>query len=323
MDTDYLTKDGARRFAIRPAYWHSWRRALCLACLCLAFAGAGGLSAQTTAVELETLLAQAEVTHGQAARFALDAAGLAAFAGPEQAFQYAAGRGWMPRGSASASPIRLDSVSLLLMRAFDLPGGIMYRITGSAHFAYRELEHRGFIHERNNPNEVVSGDTLLYLVSRILAHTGESYAVEAEMLQAYVAAAIGIQLEMYADVHVAVVEGGIMITLSDVQFLADSAEIPSAERDKIAEIAGILRDIPGSLLVAGHTAMAGTPEGRLAMSTERAQAVAELLVQLGARDAGQITTVGYGGEVPVASNATAQGMAANRRVEIIVLEGQP
>ncbi|MCL2193083.1 MAG: OmpA family protein, partial [Treponema sp.] len=60
-------------------------------------------------------------------------------------------------------------------------------------------------------------------------------------------------------------------------------------------------------------------EGQLIVSTERAQAVADHLVYLGVREAHEISIAGYGADRPVADNDTQEGMAANRRVEIIIL----
>jgi len=123
------------------------------------------------------------------------------------------------------------------------------------------------------------------------------------------------------DVFVDITEVGVTIRVSDIQFLADSAEIPDSERVKLDEIAEILRAIPGRpIRITGHTALAGTPEGRLLVSAERAQAVADHMIALGVRAPGEIETAGYGSERPIASNATAEGMALNRRVEITILE---
>ena len=87
------------------------------------------------------------------------------------------------------------------------------------------------------------------------------------------------------------------------------------------EIAGVLETLPRiKLLVAGHTALAGSEEGRLNVSRNRAQTVADYLVQLGVRGRDEIEVRGYGAEQPIADNATPEGMARNRRVEIILLE---
>ena len=112
-----------------------------------------------------------------------------------------------------------------------------------------------------------------------------------------------------------------MIMLSNIQFLGDSAELLESEKVKLREIAEILKTIPDQkVMVAGHTALSGTEAGRNAVSLGRAQAVANYLISLGARGPDDIIAVGYGSERPIADNSTPEGMAANRRVEITILE---
>jgi outer membrane protein OmpA-like peptidoglycan-associated protein len=124
-----------------------------------------------------------------------------------------------------------------------------------------------------------------------------------------------------ANVTATVTNQGVMISLSDIQFQANSAELSESEKPKLQEIAGILKGIPGARIhVAGHTALAGTAEGRFATSRQRAQAVATYLVSLHAVNINNVTVTGYGADRPIADNATAAGMAANRRVEITILE---
>jgi len=138
--------------------------------LCLALAGPAFAVAQGAAMEIEALLASDAVTYAQAARFVLEAADAAAIADPREAFQFAAERGWLPGRAQPDDPARLDSLSLLFMRSFGMRGGIMFSLTGSARFAYREMEHMGFLQGRTGPAQRVTGDTLLYLTSRILAN---------------------------------------------------------------------------------------------------------------------------------------------------------
>jgi outer membrane protein OmpA-like peptidoglycan-associated protein len=114
---------------------------------------------------------------------------------------------------------------------------------------------------------------------------------------------------------------GVMIRLSDIQFRADSAELPNSERLKLQEIANILKNIPEiKLRVEGHTARAGNERSQIELSSQRAQSVAFYLISLGAVKSSNITVVGHGANRPIADNATPAGMAANRRVEIIILE---
>jgi len=123
------------------------------------------------------------------------------------------------------------------------------------------------------------------------------------------------------DVTVAETEEGVTIALEDLQFQADSAVLASSELAKLERIAELLKRYPGrDILVAGHAARAGWAEGRKQLSEDRARAVAARLIELGAREPGQVRAVGYGDTRPIADNATEAGRARNRRVEITILE---
>ena len=123
------------------------------------------------------------------------------------------------------------------------------------------------------------------------------------------------------DVGVNVGRQGLTITMDGILFQPDSAEMIPGELDKIREIAEVLRNFPeGSIVVSGHTALAGSPEGRMQLSLQRATAVAEYLVTLGVRTADRISVRGYGADMPLADNDTDEGRRINRRVEITVLD---
>lgn len=121
--------------------------------------------------------------------------------------------------------------------------------------------------------------------------------------------------------EVSVDDQGVTVSIEDIRFLPDSSELIPSEIEKLKIIAEILTGYPDrDFLITGHTAMAGTAEGRQALSEERAKAVGNYLLRLGAGDAGQIVTKGMGGRKPIADNSTEEGMRRNRRVEITILE---
>ncbi len=116
-------------------------------------------------------------------------------------------------------------------------------------------------------------------------------------------------------------ERGVTISVEDIQFEADSARLRPGEAAKIDRIAELLKRYPDrDVLVSGHAAAAGYAEGRQPLSEERAKAVAERLIALGARKADRVRAVGLGDTKPIADNATEAGRARNRRVEITILE---
>jgi len=124
------------------------------------------LSAQT-ANEIETLLNTDAVTYAQAARFVLEASDAFAAGNSDEAFNFAVERGWLPANVSSNDHARFDKISLLLMRSFNMNGGLMYGLTGSAHHAYHELVYRKVILIRSDPAMTVSGEELLFMVGRM------------------------------------------------------------------------------------------------------------------------------------------------------------
>ncbi len=119
-------------------------------------------------------------------------------------------------------------------------------------------------------------------------------------------------------------ERGLVLTLSGSVIFASgkSALLPSAER-KLGDVANALRDSTRSIRVEGHTDSRGSDDTNQALSQRRAEAVMNDFI---AHDvaSGRITAVGLGSSRPVSDNATAEGRANNRRVEVILLrDAQP
>lgn len=119
-----------------------------------------------------------------------------------------------------------------------------------------------------------------------------------------------------------VIEGadGITLVMRNLQFESDSARLLPGQEARLDTIAGVLKAAPDSqYLVEGHTADTGNPAGEKKLSLERARAVAEALALRGV-DPGQFICRGWGAAKPAAGNDTAEGRAANRRVEITILK---
>jgi outer membrane protein OmpA-like peptidoglycan-associated protein len=109
--------------------------------------------------------------------------------------------------------------------------------------------------------------------------------------------------------------------LQSVQFETDQDVIrPESER-LLAEVAGVLSAHPELRLVRveGHTDAKGSAGHNLALSEKRARAVKRWLVERGGIAVERLDAKGYGPTHPVASNDTAEGRAANRRVEFVIV----
>jgi outer membrane protein OmpA-like peptidoglycan-associated protein len=124
--------------------------------------------------------------------------------------------------------------------------------------------------------------------------------------------------QQLADLQAKQTERGIIITLSDVLFNVDRAEL-SAEGQRTAQkIADVLMQEPQSVvLVEGFTDSTGTSNHNLELSQRRAEAVRAALIGMGV-PAAKVATRGYGEAYPVASNADAGSRQLNRRVEIVL-----
>lgn len=120
-------------------------------------------------------------------------------------------------------------------------------------------------------------------------------------------------------------ERGLVVTLSDeVLFDVDEAELKPGGMQRLARVAGFLRRNPDrNVLIEGHTDSTAPDDYNLALSQRRANAVEDFLIAQGVEPT-RIGAVGYGERQPIASNDTAAGRQANRRVEIVVLNpGEP
>lgn len=111
---------------------------------------------------------------------------------------------------------------------------------------------------------------------------------------------------------------GILLS-ANLKFYPDSPVMLPEEKATIAYIADKIKEFIGldgyTILVEGHTADVGKPEGQLNLSVDRAKAVMDALINQGIEEE-LFTYKAYGGTMPIASNATEEGRAQNRRVDI-------
>jgi outer membrane protein OmpA-like peptidoglycan-associated protein len=103
---------------------------------------------------------------------------------------------------------------------------------------------------------------------------------------------------------------------TDTFFATASASLTAAGRSKLEEF---FRQSPAfSYTIAGHTDSRGSDAYNQGLSEARAKAVADVARSVGAMVESE---VGFGEKKPVATNATAAGMAKNRRVEVMCMKG--
>jgi len=106
-----------------------------------------------------------------------------------------------------------------------------------------------------------------------------------------------------------------------VLFDFNKSTLKPEAKSQLAGVLQALKEQPGlQTLIAGHTDGIGSDAYNMKLSQQRADSVANYLVQNGVSKQ-SIRTEAYGKRQPVASNANAEGRAQNRRVEITLSPG--
>ncbi len=114
---------------------------------------------------------------------------------------------------------------------------------------------------------------------------------------------------------------GVVVNLPDILFDVNKATLKQNAQNALAKLAGIVSLFPNiNLRIEGHTDSTGSDELNMRLSKDRAGSVMAFLKQQGVAEK-RMSDEGYGPKIPVADNATAEGRAKNRRVEIILAEG--
>ena len=118
-------------------------------------------------------------------------------------------------------------------------------------------------------------------------------------------------------------ERGVILSLGDsVLYDSSEADLKEAAKPLLATVVQYIKKTQRSIIIEGHTdnipLRGGRYSSNLELSTIRAARAFSFLLQ---EDPGihpeQISTAGYGEFRPVASNATPEGRALNRRIDII------
>jgi outer membrane protein OmpA-like peptidoglycan-associated protein len=122
------------------------------------------------------------------------------------------------------------------------------------------------------------------------------------------------------------VDDGIVVTFdenSGVYFDTAKYNVNTASQAMLDKLSSILKEYPDTnVLVVGHTDSVGADESNMTLSKNRAQSVTNYFVQNKGLSAGRFTTNWYGETAPVADNATAEGRAKNRRVNLAIVPNE-
>ena len=111
---------------------------------------------------------------------------------------------------------------------------------------------------------------------------------------------------------------GALVTLGDVLFEFNRAEIKTTAQGELRKLAEFLKKHPDrQVLIEGHTDDIGSVGYNENLSRRRAEAVANALAAMGVPSP-RVTAVGYGKAYPVAANNSDTNRALNRRVEVYI-----
>ena len=104
-----------------------------------------------------------------------------------------------------------------------------------------------------------------------------------------------------------------------ITFATSSDVIDSQFDSELARVAEFMKQYPGAnVVIEGHTDSTGRAEYNQALSERRAASVAAALSERFEIDASRISSIGYGETQLIASDDTAEGRQANRRVVAVI-----
>ncbi|OEK09876.1 hypothetical protein A8C32_10220 [Flavivirga aquatica] len=121
------------------------------------------------------------------------------------------------------------------------------------------------------------------------------------------------------------VDNGIVVTFdenSGVYFATNKFNINAASKATLNKLIAVFKEYPDTnILVVGHTDSAGDESYNMTLSKNRAYAVTNYFSNNGL-SSGRFTTNWFGEKQPMYNNATAEGRAKNRRVNIAIVPNE-
>ena len=111
---------------------------------------------------------------------------------------------------------------------------------------------------------------------------------------------------------------GIILSMSDILFAVNKADLKADLKTSLAKVAGILSVYQQfNVSIEGNTDNTGSEEHNMKLSQQRADNVKAFLVEQGIAE-DRLTAKGLGMTMPVADNSTKEGRQKNRRVDLVI-----
>jgi chemotaxis protein MotB len=123
-------------------------------------------------------------------------------------------------------------------------------------------------------------------------------------------------------------ERGVVVSIANaVAFEPGKAELLPEARETLIQVAATLQEFSSQVRVEGHTDNVPIRTEQFPsnweLSSVRAASIVRFLAEGGHLPPDRLAAAGYGEFRPVAVNDTAEGRAANRRVELVVIKSAP
>jgi outer membrane protein OmpA-like peptidoglycan-associated protein len=177
----------------------------------------------------------------------------------------------------------------------------------------------------------ISGAAVGAVVGGIIADNTAKGAILGAVIGGAAGAAIGHVMDQQAqdlqdklpNATVERVGEGIQVTFaSGILFDVDSDVLRPEAQENLRQLAESLQDYDGTdVVVVGHTDATGADSYNQTLSERRAAAARGFLTGVGLRSE-RVQAMGRGETEPVASNDSAQGRQANRRVEVAIFASE-
>ncbi len=124
--------------------------------------------------------------------------------------------------------------------------------------------------------------------------------------------------QQITDMQAKVTDRGIVLTLGDVLFATNRAELTAGANNNLNKLVSFLGKYPDRTVnIEGYTDSTGSADYNLGLSQRRADSVRSYLVGQGVSST-RVVATGEGMSSPVAGNDSAEGRQQNRRVEVII-----
>lgn len=209
----------------------------------------------------------------------------------------------------------------------EVVGGLLYSQGQTARARRDFMALSGQVQQRTegqlaavNQERAIDRERLAAAQGQVAAAQGQAQAEREARIKAEAQAREAVQsLDRIAAIRVDQARGTIITLSGSVLFASAQSTLLANARERLDQVAEALKKqgTEQSIVVEGYTDSRGSDQTNDELSLRRAQAVREYLVSRGV-PAERIRAVGRGKANPIADNASPEGRANNRRVEIVI-----